>query len=266
MGLGFSEVKSYPFLGSQALPHKEKRLLLRLKNPLSSESEYLKDDNLLNLLEIAQNNRTHSKKGRIFEIEKVYPREGEHFALTACLWGGNDPYHQLKGVLEALLAKIHLDYRFAPGKHPLLHPKKTANILRGSEILGTIGEAHPHIAQAYHLKNASLWEVNLEKLSEEAPSWGSYTPISKYPKVFEQFSFYLPYKVGIEPLMEQLRGCDRLVKEVKVEDIFEEKGKRSITLKIAFQSDRKELSSKEIKPTREKVKKVIRTAKGVLRG
>ncbi|NIT03429.1 phenylalanine--tRNA ligase subunit beta, partial [Candidatus Saccharibacteria bacterium] len=53
VGLGFYEVRSYPFLNTEALTHRGTEKLRKIKNPISVETEYLKDSSLLNLLAIA---------------------------------------------------------------------------------------------------------------------------------------------------------------------------------------------------------------------
>ena len=62
--------------------------------------------------------------------------------------------------------------------------------------------------------------------------------------------------------MKQAADCHPLIKNVVVEDIFEEKGKRSLTLKVIFQSEERELSSKDVGPARERVLKVIKSSGG----
>ena len=226
----------------------------------------MKDGDLLNLLEIARKNAPRYKKGKLFELEKIYPKEGEHFALAAVLWGTPDPYLTLKGALETLLVKAHLDYKFIPTKHRFLHPRRTAKVIANGTEMGIIGEAHPHLAESYGLKNTALFELNLEKMAKHIQRWGTLTPISKYPEVYEDFSFFLPYKKQLGPLIKKLKGLDKVIREVELTDLFDQTGKRSVTLRITFQSDTKELSSKDLKPVRGKIAKLVKKSGGELRG
>lgn len=264
-GMGFSEVRSYPFLSTKALMHRGTEGLLKLKNPISAEAEYLKDSNFLNLLEIAQKNAARYKEGRLFELEKVYPKEGEYFALTGILWG-TTPYRTLKGVSETLLTKAYLSYDFTPTKHSFLHPGRVAKVLANGREIGILGELHPHLGESYGLKDVALFELNLEKLTKHAQRWKTFTPIPPYPEVYEDFSFFFPYKKPLGPLLQKIKTLDRVIREVELADLFEQKGERSVTLRLTFQSEIKELSSKDLKPTREKVAKLIRKFGGKLRG
>jgi len=265
MGLGFSEVKSYSFLSTGSLIHQNTEELRKLKNPISAEAEYLKDSNLLNLLEIAKKNTPRQKHGRIFELEKVYPKQGEYFALTAAIWGTSEPYRTLKGALETLLTKAHLDYEFTPTKHRFLHPNKGAKVLADGVVIGVIGEAHPHLAESYGLKNIALFELNLEEMAKYIQRWKVFTPVPKYPEVYEDFSFFLSYEKQFGPLIKKIKLLDEVIREVELVDLFDRKGQRSITLRLTFQSDTKELSSKDIKPVREKIAKLIKISGGNLR-
>jgi len=272
-GMGFSEVKSYPFLSTKALTHRGTEGLLRVKNPISAETEYLKDSNILNLLEIARKNSGRFLEGKLFELEKIYPKEGpprrsrqpktgERFSLSGIVWGAKEPYRSLKGVLETVLDKVGINAEFAPCTNKLLHPRKATKIVIGKAELGVIGTVHPHLSESFGLKNAAAFELNFEKLVEHAQRWKPFTPISKYPEVYEDFSFYLSQEKALGPLIETIKTADKLIRETALTDLFEREGKRSVTLRITFQSDTGELSSKDLKPVREKITKLIKKAGG----
>ncbi|PIS12518.1 phenylalanine--tRNA ligase subunit beta [candidate division WWE3 bacterium CG09_land_8_20_14_0_10_47_33] len=265
-GMGFNEVKTYPFLTTEALVHKGSGGLLKLRNPVSSEAEYLKDSDLLNILNAARVNTPRCKEGRLFELEKVYPKEGEYFALTALLWGIAEPYRTLKGVLEALLTKTHLNCDFAPAKDNLLHPGRTAKIIVNNKNVGIIGEVHPHLAKSYSLTDTALFELNLESLAKYARRWGIFTLIPPYPEVYEDFSFFFPYGKQLGPLVQKIKTLNEVIRGVELADLFEREGKRSVTLRLTFQSSIRELSSKDLKPVRRKITGLIKKSGGELRG
>lgn len=291
-GLGFSEVKSYPFLSTEALIHKGTKGLLKLRNPISAEAEYLKDSSLLNLLEIARKNAPRYKKGKLFELEKIYPKADEYFSLSGITWdsnsggktladsstrrvgdskpdgfssAGENSYRSLKGVLETLLDKTGVNAEFVPTKHNFLCPNKVAEVVVNKTTLGVIGELHPHLANSYQLKNVAVFELNFEKLVKHVQRWKLFTPISKYPEVYEDFSFFLPFKKQLGPLTKKIKALDGIIREVGLVDLFEKRGERSVTLRLTFQSDTRELSSKDLKPTRAKIGNLIKKSGGKLR-
>ena len=260
-GAGFAEIKSYPFLSTKALAHRGTGKLLKVRNPISAETEYLKDSNILSLIEVAGANASRYSSGRLFELEKIYPKE-EYLSLSAIVWGVPEAYRTAKGALEETLIKAGVDVVFSPTKHDLFHPGRVAKMTTGKEALGVVGEVHPYINKSYDLKNVAVFELNFEKLVKHAQRWRAFTPISKYPEAYEDFSFYLPPERALGTLVSNIRRSSPLVKEAAVTDIFEREGKRSVTLQITFQSDTSGLSSKDLKPVREKITNLIKGFEG----
>ncbi|MDP1710491.1 MAG: phenylalanine--tRNA ligase subunit beta, partial [candidate division WWE3 bacterium] len=253
-GLGFYEVKSYPFVSTLVLSHLEKKDLLHLKNPISVEAEYLRNNLIFPLLEIAQKNSVRNERGRIFELEKVYPKSGEVLNLGTLLWGEKEPFLKAKGILEAIGDKAHLGLQFTAVKDERLHPSQTAQIKVGREVLGLIGTVHPHLCEAFGIIDAAVFEIDFEKFAELARPWGIFTPISQYPEIFEDYSFLFPQGKSLRDLVEKIRRSSPLIQQVEISDRFETKeGERSVTLKVTFQSPEKGLSDEDVKPIRNKI-------------
>lgn len=262
-GLGFYEVKSYPFVSTRILTHLEKKDLLHLKNPISVEAEYLRNNLIFPLLEIAQKNSVRNERGRIFELEKVYPKSGEVLNLGALLWGEKEPFLKAKGILEAIGEKAHLDLKFVSMKDTRLHPAQTAQVRVGKETLGVIGTVHPHLCEAFGIIDAAVFEINFEKFAELARPWGIFTPISQYPEIFEDYSFLLPQDKSLRDLIEKIRNSSPLIRQVEISDRFETKeGERSVTLKVTFQSPEKGLSDEDVKPIRNKIMRIVNRSGG----
>jgi len=265
-GNGFSEIKTFPFVSTAALTHLKTKDLLRLKNPISVEAEYLRPSLLLPLLEVAKRNNPRYIRGRVFELEKVYPRSGENLALGALIWGEKETFLGLKGILEELGRQAHLKLDFSPVKEEFLHPVKAIEIRVGRERIGFLGEVHPHLAAAFELPEAAVFEINFEKFADLAQTWGKFTPIPAYPEIFEDYSFLLPQTRSLADLINKIRSSSPLVRELEIKDRFETKeGDRSVTLKVTFQSEERGLSSEDISPLREKIHKFIESVGGKLR-
>ncbi|GMR19217.1 MAG: phenylalanine--tRNA ligase subunit beta [Patescibacteria group bacterium] len=265
---GFNEVKTYPFVSTKTRIHLGGEELLRLKNPISAETEYLRPSLFLSLLEVAQKNAPRFAEGKIYELEKVYPaKNGEHLSFGAAVWGAKDPFLTLKGYLETQLSKAHAEAQFKPVKSTLWHPTRSAGIQIDHKVLGIIGEIHPHLADAFNLTGTAVLEINFEEFTKLARSWGKFTPISPYPEIHEDFSFLLSEKYSLGELIGQIREASNLVREVVLMDRYQipKGGERSITLRVMFQSSEKGLSSEDIKPIRKKIQSTIQKNKGVLR-
>ena len=261
---GFNEVKTYSFVSTQSLTHLDAGKLQRIRNPISAETEYLRPSLVLSLMEVAQLNSPKFKKGKVFELEKIYPKTGEYFSLGAVLWGEKDLFRILKGYVEALFSEANLRVDFDPVKDGQLHPTKSTQITVEGEPIGVLGEIHPHLASSYGVE-AAVFEINFEKFVELARDWKPFAPISQYPEVYEDFSFTLAEEYPLMDLVKKIEKLSNLVQNVELLDRYLEKGERSITLRIIFQSQEKSLSAKDIKPLREKIHSIIKKSKGQLR-
>jgi phenylalanyl-tRNA synthetase beta chain len=264
--IGFSETKTYPFVSTFSLMHLQKKGLLRLKNPISVEAEYLRSNLLFSLLEVAKRNAVRSKEGKVFELEKIYPKKGENLALGALIWGGEDLFLTLKGVLETLGNKANLRLEFGHTKEEPFHPVKVAEVRAGGERIGVIGTVHPHLATAFGLSEAAFFEIDFEKFARLSQLWGTVRSISPYPDIIEDYSLILSQTKPLAELISDIQAASPLVKEVELKDRFETKsGERSITLRITFQSSEKGLSAEDVKPIRNKISQVIQKNGGTIR-
>jgi len=265
-GIGFREIKTYPFVSTSSLTHVlNAKELLKIKNPISAETEYLRDRLLLSICESAQLNSPRTSKGMVFELEKVYPKEGEFLSLGALVWGSKSPYLEIKGALEALLRRAGIEADFSPVKDGMLHPSQSAQITVGKQIIGSVGTLHPHLAESYGIEGAGVFELNFEALAGLARRWPEFKPFSNYPEIIEDFSFTLEEKNHLGKLISQIEGVSELVENTVIIDRYSEKGKRSFAVRVTFQSNEKGLSVGEIEPIRKKIQSLIRRSGGILR-
>ncbi len=262
---GFAETISFPFVSTQARLFLNQKELLKLQNPVSAEAEYLRPNLIFSLLEVAQKNAARQTHGRVFELGKTYCKE-EVLVLGGLIWGEENLFLQTKGVLEALAQRMHLPLEFEPEKNQFLHPIEASQVKVENQRIGFLGTVHPHLAKAFGIPAAGAFEVNFEELSKLAKPWGAFVPISLYPEIYEEYSFILPENRSLGDLIKQLKEVSPLVREIEITDRFTTaEGKRSITLRITFQSDEKSLSGEDIQPWREKIYHLIKKRGGVPR-
>ncbi len=264
--IGFFEIGSFPFVSTQALSHLDHGELLRLRNPISAEAEYLRPNLIFALLEAAQKNISRQPTGRIFELGKTYLKNEEALNLGGLIWGEKNPFLKIKGIFETIAREAHLSVEFVSKKNRFLHPVETTEVRVGNQNLGFLGTVHPHLAEAFGIPEAGVFEINFEKLSELAEPWGTFVPIPSYPEIYEEYSFVLPENCSLDDLINQLKIISPLMRGVELTDRFTTKeGERSITLRATFQSEEKGLSDEEIRPLRERIKKLIHKNGGTIR-
>jgi len=112
---GLTEVETYSYYSTQVIKNLKLKVenLIRVANPISAETEYLRNNLWPNLLEVAAKNiRNNIKDIAIFEIGKVYaPRKEnlpkENYHLSIALSNGTDnPIQELNQIYKAVLKHL----------------------------------------------------------------------------------------------------------------------------------------------------------------
>lgn len=160
--LGLTEVQTYSFCSTNVLNalDADKEKLVKVANPISSETEYLREDLWPNLVEVVGRNiRKGFKDIAIFEIGKVFNDEGgkpkEEYRLSIALMNGTDnPIAELFSLANSL--KI-------TGTHglfinnTLFHPKR---------ITKNTAEVHLRVLNKLGIeKRVAVLEIELESNS-----------------------------------------------------------------------------------------------------
>jgi phenylalanyl-tRNA synthetase beta chain len=173
---GFTEVQTYSFFSTKILNNMDykKDELIKVSNPISSETEYLRNHLWPNLLEVIDKNARQGMEDiAIFEVGKVFkPKENdkslEKYKLAAALYD-NSPnplptfYQLLKNFLETL--NITLDDNTEHQKTHF-HPKRFRRLLLSGTKIGKIGEVHKRATDKFGIaKRVAILEISLEKLN-----------------------------------------------------------------------------------------------------
>ncbi|MEE6274091.1 phenylalanine--tRNA ligase subunit beta [Georgenia sp. MJ206] len=231
--LGLVEVLSYPFVGDahdrQGLPaDDERRLALRLANPMADDAPWLRTSLLDSLLAVARRNVSRGLSDtRLFELGLVTrpagvtaagapgvgarPTDAEIAALDAAV------PHQPRHVAGVLTGRLVPDGVWGPGRAadwadaldavravgsavgvPLTveaaerapwHPGRCAAVHAGGQVVGHAGELHPRVVAAFDLPaGAVAFEVDLDALTAAATD----SPVTPVP-----VSTYPPSKEDI---------------------------------------------------------------------
>lgn len=194
---------------------------LRLKNPLTSDWAFLRTSLFPSHKLIIEYNTGKAEFLNIFEIANVYlPRNNNlpEEQSRLLLTTNNPDYDKFKGVITSLLSDIH-----AVNIYP--------------EILSDSGLFY--------------WEIPLGEIFSHLEEKQSYTPISKYSPIIEDVNLNL--SGSYSQLEEKLYGLSNLINQI---DLIDKYGSK-ITLRITYHSDKKQLSSEDIAPIREKFTKAL---------
>ncbi|MBI2018693.1 phenylalanine--tRNA ligase subunit beta [Candidatus Daviesbacteria bacterium] len=160
---GLTEVQTYSFYSSKTINYLRLTIndLVKVANPISSETEFMRDNLWPNLLEVvAKNTRQGYRDIAIFEIGKVYhPKKGdspcEAYRLSIALVNGtNNPTQELNQIFQSL--RLHL-------KEGKLKVKKYFHPVRFSS---TLAEVHPRFVNKFGIEQrVAILEVELKSHS-----------------------------------------------------------------------------------------------------
>lgn len=281
MGMGFYENVTNPFIGMELIKKAilEKEEHLQLRNPLSSDQEYMRRNLLPQLLETVKKNLPHlpsESEGnhmRFYEINKLFvphdlrfggqgneqPREP--YYLTGVALG--DDYRTVKGFVEVLFDELGItNYSFS--KYPrkeeercgffdnLFHPNKTAQIYNknsDTEIWGTVGYIHPTVQKNFGIEGELIaFDIPMEMIVKHAIATKEYKPISQYPTIIEDVTIDAKDR-ELGPIIEKIKQASGLITNVKLVDSFENR----YTLRLTFQDPNRNLTQEEVGKIREMI-------------
>ncbi len=176
--LGLTELQTYSFFSTRVLTSlgwdKQPKLLVKIANPISKETEYLRMNIWPNLVEVIAKNREFEDVG-IFEFGKVFnPIAGdkpkESYVLSIALSNLTDnPLAELYQIAQKLFEQINPSIKISrekpPVEIPLFHPNRLLPVMLGDKRIGAVGEVHPRILDKFGIqKRVAVLEIDLEEL------------------------------------------------------------------------------------------------------
>jgi phenylalanyl-tRNA synthetase beta chain len=295
--LGLQEAITYAL----TTPEKEAPLGLaareyvRLLNPISSERAVMRQSLLTGLLEVTAKNLHERSEVSLFEIGSIYlgdvakklPEEPRKLAIVlsgrryADHWGdaGSTPktlrdFYDLKGVVEELLAGLHVEATFRVATVSMLHPGKAAEIRVNDIIVGVFGELHPRVAPVFELagKTILVAEIDLGLLRASVPARFGYSPISPFPPALRDVAVIVPEEMTGETIEREIRAAGgNLLREIRLFDVYRGEsipaGTKSLAYALSYQALDKTLADKDIEKAHKGVENRLRhVLKAKIRG
>ncbi len=276
-GLGLQEVithrMSSPDLENRLLPKATGEVAaqieyVRLANPIAPEKRVMRRSVLASVLNVVERNVRQADTLAMFEIGPVFipqgtdlPLEPRRLSFAMCgrryaqAWdtklGVKLDFYDIKGVVEALMAALHLEVSYAAAEHPSFHPGKCASVLLGKTALGVFGELHPLVQENYDF-NAPVVaaDFDLETMLALMKTAFDLKPVSDFPPVLEDIAVIVDEGLPadrVEALIRQTGG--KLLASVRLFDVFRSEqvgaGKKSLAYALAYQSAEGTLTEKE---------------------
>lgn len=237
----------------------------RLANPIASDLAVMRLSLWPGLLKAAlENQRRQQVRLRLCEHGVVFPVGGDEIDQVAGIafgarwpeqWGGGREsvdFHDLRADVEALLSLsgAPANFHFIAAPHPALHPGRSAQIMRGAQAVGWIGELHPRLVRELGFNGApQLFELQIE--AALAATRPSYREVSRFPQVRRDLALVVDESVGFGAIRERvLTAASSLLRELVLFDVYRgagiESGRKSVALGLILQDEGRTLTDTEV--------------------
>lgn len=278
MSLGMNEEISFAFTSTEMFDKlqipadSELRRAVPIMNPLTDEAPLLRTTLLSSVLENAARNFNRKNEDvRLFEIGAVFfpknlpvteqPREVQK--LAGLLMGRREPkgwsqnpvevdFYDAKGIVEELLSQLSIErYAVEAGEHYALHPGKTAVFKKGREILATVGELHPAVAEAIGInRKIFVFESDVATLMKCTAKKFNFESLPKYPAITRDLAILVNHDVAAGDIEKVIaKSAGDIFKSVTLFDVYTgdriSADKKSLAFNIKFQSNERTLKDEE---------------------
>ena len=255
---------------------------VELANPMAADKTALRHTLLISLLENAHANARFTERQQLFEVGKVYftregqmlPDEPNRLGLLMTgprrvnNWTGGEPettvdYYDLKGVVEGLLGGLHIvGASYSPSEHGSFHPGRSADVTVNGRVIGSFGELHPAVAQAFDLTGAPILaaEFDLDGLLELVEENHPVEALPTTPPVLQDIALVVNSETPaatVEAVIWQAGG--KLLKSVTLFDVYRgdpiPAGQKSLAYNLVYQADDRTLTDQEVAGVHKKIVK-----------
>jgi phenylalanyl-tRNA synthetase beta chain len=282
---GFFEAINYAFFDEGDIAKfginesDERTNTIRLLNPISKELGVMRTFLAAGILEnLAYNLNRGMKNLRLFEVGKTFfkqdPTARESIRVGLAMTGKERDYFwrektadidffDAKGVLEGLLERFDVQASTVPSQEPFLKAGNSADLIAGNARIGWVGELDEEVCKRFDIEDkVYAAEIDLDSLVSSDAHTAVYHPISRYPSVTRDFSFWVDEAIPVASIVEKIRGISPLVVSAGVFDTFKKDG-RSIAFRVVFQSFEDTLKDDEVGAIQERIISELTSIDGI---
>jgi len=232
-----------------------------IRNPLGEETGVMRASMLPSMLEvISRNYNNRNPDGRFYEIGTVYRRAisdkndalpTESKILCIGLYGENEDFLSLKGLVEELNERFEIKARFTPlDSDNSYHPGRCAEISASGDVIGIIGEAHPSVAENYDIgTRIYLGELKTEKLMQYSRENPRFKALPKYPSMTRDLSLLCDLETPAGKVAELISAAAVNLERLTLFDTYSGSqipdGKKSLSYKLIFRKSDSTLTDEE---------------------
>jgi len=291
---GLNEVISWSFMSSsiakQIAPINE---ALLLTNPIVQDFDYMRPSIIPNLISCVKKNAARGFTDlALFEIGPVFndvTPNGQKKVIAGIRTGmytGRSIYNDarpadlfdVKADIAAIMLESSIDFNkfnLTENAPSYYHPKRSACISLGKNIIGYFGELHPSFLRLMDIKtNAMAFEIFIDQVPIAKVKHGRKAPyiVSDYQAIERDFAFIVEASLAADQIVRSINATEKnLIKSVKVFDVYSgqgiEPGKKSVAVAVTLQAMDRTISDVESEVIcKNIIDNVQKNTGGVLRG
>lgn len=255
---------------------------VELAYPMSEDHKTLRQNIVSGLLDNAEYNHARQMKNmRFYELGRTFFRhedgsisEKEQLGLLlsgeqlAASWNADAKevdFFVLKGIVEELLTVLgnRQSVRFQATKdYPELHPGRAAEIYKGEQLIGLIGQLHPTLAAQYDLEAVYVAELDMSALVADNDATRLHHSIPKFPASSRDIALLVDQSVTHQAIVDVIEAhSDDLLVDIKLFDLYEgehvEPGKKSVAYSLTYQNPEANLKDAEVDVAFNRVKQAL---------
>ncbi|HET7704940.1 MAG TPA: phenylalanine--tRNA ligase subunit beta, partial [Thermoanaerobaculia bacterium] len=257
IGCGLTEVVNYSFIPADHNPLFSSEEPLAITNALSEQIGAMRLSMIPGLLQNVAYNRSYgTRDGALFEVGRTYHRKGdgtspvgERRRVGMVMYGKVD-FFDIKGVVETVGAKMHVDLTFGPSDAAWLKRGKSAVASHGDRQIATIGFLSSEILQKFGIKgDVVAAQIDVEALLEARGEW-KMAPVARFPGVPMILAITHAPTLDYRRIVETIQSFEvPYLHEVGLRDRFTPEGEEDVvktTLGMWYQAFDRSLTQEEV--------------------
>jgi len=254
-------------------------LPVRLLNPATQDRQVLRLTLLPSLLDVvARNLKNTEERLAFFEVDRTFFHHAEQLpyerrTLALALSGKREPaswqnptppafsFYDVKGMLTATLDALQVkDWKVRAGRHPALHPGRSAVLQLGGYDVAYFGELHPGVARAFDIEGwpVQVAEVDLDTVFDAASDVRVFHPLPRFPSAFRDIAVVVPEEVPAADVTRVVRGAGGdLLESARIFDVYAgdplPAGTKSIAVAMEFRAPGATLTQEEVSEVMDRI-------------
>ncbi len=252
---------------------------VKLLNPLSSDTEVLRQTLILNILDVIKYNQDHGETNiQLFEWGKIYQKTkdglSEEKHLVIALKGLQNEEHwyngkketsfyQLKGYVESIFSLLGLKLKTSIFENNDIFIGGLS-YQKGDEIMAKCGMINPDLSCQLGIKEPCyIAEFNWDNIyNEHQKNKVKYSPINKFQKVYRDLSILISEDTALIDIINATKNVKtNLLQNVTLFDIYRDEkqfvNQKAYGLRFQFLHPNRTLTDKEVDKVMNQIQKCI---------